>query len=66
MDNDTVNNTEDRETQVRQHAYRLWLEEGQPEGRADEHWRLATEAAARGEPRQAPPETHTPVEREAP
>lgn len=23
---------------IRERAYRLWIEEGQPEGRADRHW----------------------------
>ncbi len=39
---------DDDETQhrIRHHAYLLWLEEGQPEGRCDEHWRAACEAVA--------------------
>ncbi|RXF67208.1 DUF2934 domain-containing protein [Hansschlegelia zhihuaiae] len=28
----------DRETQIRERAYQIWLEEGRPEGREDEHW----------------------------
>ncbi|MGR3908971.1 DUF2934 domain-containing protein [Burkholderia sp. SR8] len=32
---------EDRETQIRERAYRLWQADGSPEGRADEYWRQA-------------------------
>lgn len=32
------------EEHIRSHAYALWLEEGQPEGRADEHWHRARDA----------------------
>jgi hypothetical protein len=32
---------------VRQHAYRLWVEEGCPEGRAEVHWDKARELVAR-------------------
>jgi hypothetical protein len=28
----------DRESQVREIAYQLWMQEGQPEGRQDGHW----------------------------
>ncbi|MDB5640760.1 MAG: hypothetical protein JWN07_77 [Hyphomicrobiales bacterium] len=31
---------------VRERAYRLWLEEGQPEGRAEAHWDMARELVA--------------------
>ncbi len=33
------------EEHIRHHAYMLWLEEGQPEGKADEHWHRARDAA---------------------
>jgi hypothetical protein len=33
------------EEHVRHQAYMLWLEEGQPEGKADEHWHRARGAA---------------------
>lgn len=36
----------DREQRVRERAYRLWLEEGRPEGRADDHWDKASELVA--------------------
>ena len=32
------------DTQIAQAAYFLWLDEGQPEGRADAHWMQAVEA----------------------
>jgi Protein of unknown function (DUF2934) len=32
----------DEERAVRDRAYFLWLEEGQPEGRALEHWKRAS------------------------
>jgi hypothetical protein len=35
-----------REERIRQWAYRLWREEGCPEGRADAHWDMATELVA--------------------
>ena len=66
MDSDAENNAEAREAQVRLHAYRLWLEEGQPEGRADEHWRLATEAADQAEAREAFLETDAPARKLVP
>jgi hypothetical protein len=28
----------DREARIRERAYQLWIERGQPEGRSDEHW----------------------------
>lgn len=31
----------DREEKIRERAYRLWVEEGQPEGRHDQHWEEA-------------------------
>ena len=40
-----MNATKDSDDQdaIRHQAYLIWLEEGQPEGRSDEHWRLACE-----------------------
>jgi hypothetical protein len=32
---------DDRDQQIREIAYFLWLEEGCPEGRADQHWAAA-------------------------
>lgn len=35
-----------RDARVRERAYRMWLEEGRPEGRADTHWDMASELVA--------------------
>src|SRR6476661_8946716 len=35
-----------RDARIRERAYRLWLEEGCPEGRAEAHWDMATELVA--------------------
>ncbi|TNC61516.1 DUF2934 domain-containing protein [Rubellimicrobium roseum] len=32
-----------REDRIRERAHEIWEREGRPEGRHDEHWRLATE-----------------------
>ncbi len=37
---------EDFDERVRQYAYRLWVEEGCPEGRSDIHWDKARELVA--------------------
>lgn len=37
---------DDLHERVRQHAYRLWMEEGCPEGRSDVHWEKARELVA--------------------
>ena len=31
----------DRESRIRQRAYQLWLDEGSPEGKQDDHWAQA-------------------------
>lgn len=36
----------DFDQRVRERAYKLWLEEGRPEGRADVHWEMARELVA--------------------
>jgi len=36
----------DIEQRIRERAYRIWLEEGCPEGREKEHWDMATELVA--------------------
>ena len=36
----------DRNRRIRERAYRLWQDEGGPEGRADVHWDQATELVA--------------------
>jgi hypothetical protein len=37
---------EDLEQRIRERAFLLWIEEGQPEGRALDHWGLARELVA--------------------
>ncbi len=34
---------DDREQRIREKAFQLWLEEGQPEGQQERHWALASE-----------------------
>ena len=36
----------DIEQRIRDRAYRLWLEEGCPDGREKDHWDMATELVA--------------------
>jgi hypothetical protein len=36
----------DLEQRIRERAYRIWVEEGMPDGRADAHWDMATELVA--------------------
>jgi hypothetical protein len=36
--------TDDREQRIREHAYRLWEQEGSPEGRHEHHWTEALNA----------------------
>jgi hypothetical protein len=37
---------DDVERRIRERAYRLWIEDGQPDGRAEDHWRRAAEQIA--------------------
>jgi hypothetical protein len=37
---------DDLEQRIRERAYRIWLDEGRPEGRDKEHWELAKFAVA--------------------
>lgn len=47
----------EQEQRIRERAFRLWIDEGQPEGRDKEHWeRAEKELGGVGEPRsEAPP-----------
>jgi hypothetical protein len=38
--------TNDLETRIRDRAHQIWLEEGSPEDRAENHWELAKIAVA--------------------
>lgn len=42
----------DRQARIRERAYHIWLDEGRPDGRHDEHWRRAELAVAEEERRQ--------------
>ena len=44
--NDRSTEERDRDERIRAHAYRLWKEEGCPEGRAETHWEKARELVA--------------------
>jgi hypothetical protein len=44
---------DDREQRVRERAFQIWIEEGQPEGKDREHWERAEKEVA-GTPPQAP------------
>lgn len=37
---------DDREQRIREKAFLLWLDEGQPEGEHERHWALASEIVA--------------------
>jgi hypothetical protein len=37
--------TDDNE-QIRQQAYKIWMDEGRPEGRAEIHWEMARKSMA--------------------
>lgn len=37
---------DDLEQRVREHAYRIWIEEGRPPGREEAHWEMAQELVA--------------------
>lgn len=34
---------QDREEMIRERAYRIWVDQGQPEGKDQEHWVLASQ-----------------------
>lgn len=37
---------DDLEQRIRDHAYRIWIEEGRPSGREEAHWDMARELVA--------------------
>jgi hypothetical protein len=43
------------EQRIRERAYRIWLEEGCPEGRELDHWEMATELVAIEDGQQSTP-----------
>jgi hypothetical protein len=46
MADDGAGQDSEREDRIRERAYRLWQEEGRPEGRAEAHWDKASELVA--------------------
>lgn len=42
-DRPKVTSIETQEERIRKRAYEIWVDEGQPEGRQDEHWHRARE-----------------------
>lgn len=36
----------DENDRIRERAYRIWIEEGRPPGRSDEHWQMARQLIA--------------------
>ena len=42
------------ESQVREAAYYLWLDDGQPEGHDEEHWLKAVDALNKPQPKAKP------------
>lgn len=46
MADDGAGQDSEREDRIRERAYRLWQEEGCPEGRAETHWDKASELVA--------------------
>jgi len=54
---------EDYEQRVRQRAHEIWLREGQPDGRAEDHWNLAREEISEAEGLE---DTLKPIEPEGP
>lgn len=47
--------TEEREQRIRDLAYRMWEEDGRPEGRAAEYWQRAEAEVGRRQPADATP-----------
>jgi hypothetical protein len=52
---------EPTEDEIREHAYQLWLQNGQPEGRDLEHWFSAREALAQNARVRRAPASQRPV-----
>lgn len=56
-------NEEELNRRIRDRAYQIWLDEGMPEGRAEDHWELARLAIAHEDGQEA---TLVPVEKPLP
>jgi hypothetical protein len=46
MMHDEENEREQEEERIREFAYRIWQEEGFPDGQAERHWEMARQAVA--------------------
>ena len=46
--------SDDREGQIRERAYRLWQDEGEPHGKHDEHWHRAQQEFPGEQPSDTP------------
>lgn len=42
----SAGSSDDQDERIRRKAYELWVEEGRPDGRADQHWEMAREIVA--------------------
>jgi hypothetical protein len=51
---------EEKEQRIRERAYQIWLDEGQPDGREREHWRQAEEQINAEEGEQSEPDEQSP------
>ena len=38
-----MSNDDEREQRIRERAFQIWIDDGQPEGKDKEHWARATE-----------------------
>jgi len=49
----------DEDQRIREEAYRIWEDEGRPEGHAERHWAMARRNSEKpaSEPEMTPPET---------
>lgn len=52
--------SDDREKQIRERAHAIWLEEGSPSGRHEEHWEQATKDVDSSAAPAKAPATRTP------
>jgi len=51
----------EKEQRIRERAYQIWLDEGQPEGRDQEHWHQAETQLAPEESEQPDTDAQSPI-----
>jgi hypothetical protein len=51
----------EKEQRIRERAYQIWLDEGQPEGRDQEHWHQAETQLAPEESEQPKTDAQSPI-----